>query len=130
MIKFSYTIFYVKDVKATLTFYEKAFGLKAKFTTPDGSYGELETGNTTLSFASISLAKSNLKDGFSESSLKKKAFGMEIGFTTPNVAETYKGAVKAGATPVEKPKKKPWGQEVAYVRDLNGFLIEICTPMG
>jgi lactoylglutathione lyase len=24
----------------------------------------------------------------------------------------------------------PWGQTVAYVRDNNGFLVELCTPMG
>jgi YD repeat-containing protein len=31
---------------------------------------------------------------------------------------------------MEDPKTKPWGQVVAYVRDKDGFLIEICTPMG
>ena len=38
-------------------------------------------------------------------------------------------AIAAGATLVEKPKTKPWGQTVAYVRDPDGFLVEICTPM-
>jgi lactoylglutathione lyase len=28
------------------------------------------------------------------------------------------------------PKKKPWGQTVAYVRDLDGFLVEICTSVA
>jgi lactoylglutathione lyase len=28
------------------------------------------------------------------------------------------------------PTKKPWGQTVAYVRDLDGHLVELCTPMG
>jgi hypothetical protein len=28
-----------------------------------------------------------------------------------------------------KPKQKPWGQTVGYVHDLNGFLVEICSPM-
>ncbi|WP_083994044.1 hypothetical protein [Gelidibacter algens] len=31
---------------------------------------------------------------------------------------------------IEEPKQKPWGQIVAYIRDLDGFLIEICTSMG
>lgn len=130
MTAFAYTIFYVKDVKTTLSFYEKAFGFKAKFITPDNSYGELSTGVTTLSFASVKLAKSNLKKGFTESSLKKKPFAMEIGFTTNDVEKLVKQAVKAGAVLEEKAKKKPWGQVVAYVRDINGFLIEICTPMS
>ncbi|MGZ3864992.1 MAG: VOC family protein [Bacteroidia bacterium] len=128
MIKFAYTILYVKDVKKTLAFYKKAFGFEKKFITPDNSYGELAVGETTLSFASIKLAQSNLKKGFTPSSVKGKPFGMEIGFTTTDVAGTVKTAVKAGAKLTEEPKTKPWGQTVAYVRDIDGFLIEICTP--
>ncbi|MBP4138063.1 VOC family protein [Flavobacterium geliluteum] len=130
MIKFAYTILYVQDVEKTISFYEKAFGFAKKFITPDNSYGELLVGETTLSFASVTLASSNLKDGFTQSSLANKPFGIEIGFTTDNVEATVELAVKAGATILEDPKTKPWGQVVAYIRDLDGFLIEICTPMG
>lgn len=130
MIRFAYTILYVQDVSKTLAFYEQAFGFTRKFISPDNSYGELLVGETTLSFAAITLAKSNLKDGFLESSLANKPFGIEIGFTTTNVDETLLKAVAAGASLVEQPKTKPWGQVVAYVRDLDGFLIEICTPMN
>jgi len=129
MIKFAYTILYVQDVTKAVEFYEKAFGFIRKFVTPDNDYGELSVGETTLSFASTKLAKSNLTDGFTESNLKDKPFGIEIGFTTDQVEETMAAAIKAGATITEKPKTKPWGQTVAYLRDLDGFLIEICTPM-
>jgi lactoylglutathione lyase len=129
MIKFTYTILYVKDVTKTITFYEKAFGFKRKFIAPGNEYGELNTGDTTLSFAAISLAKTNLSKGFIESSAEEKPFGIEIGFTTDNVEQVYNEAIKAGAISVEKMKTKPWGQQVAYVKDLDGFLIEICTPM-
>ena len=130
MIKFAYTILYVKDVEKTIHFYETAFGFSRKFVSTDNSYGELSVGETTLSFASTDLAKSNLKDGFTESSLVNKPFGIEIGFTTDNVEETLNSVVKAGGTILESPKTKPWGQVVAYARDLDGFLIEICTPVG
>ena len=130
MIKFAYTILYVKDVTKSIEFYEKAFGFTRKFVTPDNDYGELLLGETTLSFASVNLANSNLKEGFTESSLADKPFGFEIGFTTDNVNETIKSAVNAGGKITENPKTKPWGQVVAYIRDLDGFLIEICTPMG
>ena len=76
------------------------------------------------------MAKSNLKDGFIESARDKKPFGIEIGFTTEDVESAVKTAVSSGALLVEKPKTKPWGQVVAYVRDPDGFLIEICTPVG
>jgi lactoylglutathione lyase len=130
MIKFAYTILYVKDVEQSIAFYEKAFGFIRKFITPENDYGELSVGETTLSFASITLASSNLKDGFINSSLANKPFGIEIGFTTDDVDKTISAAVNAGGTLLENPKTKPWGQVVAYVRDPDGFLIEICTPMN
>jgi uncharacterized glyoxalase superfamily protein PhnB len=130
MIKFSYTILYVQDVTKTVEFYENAFGFKRKFVTPENDYGELLVGETTLSFASTLLAKSNLKNGFTESSLADKPFGIEIGFTTDNVEKTVATAINAGATIVENPTTKPWGQVVAYLRDIDGFLIEICTAIG
>ena len=130
MIKFAYTILYVRDVTRSVTFYETAFGFARKFISPDNDYGELLAGETTLSFASFMLAGSNLRDGFIDSSLDNKPFGIEIGFTTDNVEETLNNAIAAGATLVEKPKTKPWGQTVAYVRDPDGFLVGICTPMA
>lgn len=130
MVKFAYTILYVNDVEKAISFYEEAFGFNRKFVTPDNDYGELFVGETTLSFASFTLANSNLEDGFVESNLNNRPFGIEIGFTTENVEETLKNAVNAGATIVANPKTKPWGQIVSYVRDLDGFLVEICTAMG
>ena len=129
MINFSYTILYVKDVTATISFYEQAFGFKRKFITPGNDYGELITGSTVLSFASHQLAGTNLKDGYSESDVHGKPFGFEIGFATKDVDGFLKKAVAAGGTVAAVPKTKPWGQVVAYVRDPDGFLIEICTPV-
>ena len=130
MVKFAYTILYVQDVTRAVEFYENAFGLTRKFVTPENDYGELLVGETTLSFTSTVLAKSNLTNGFTESSLADKPFGIEIGFTTDNVEETVSAAINAGATIVEDATTKSWGQVVAYLRDLDGFLIEICTPIA
>lgn len=130
MTTFTYTILYVKDVIRSIEFYEKAFGLERKFIAPGNEYGELNTGNTTLSFAAISLAKTNLPDGFIESDVTGKPFGIEIAFATQDVEKVYNHAVQKGAMAVEKAKTKPWGQVVAYVKDPDGFLIEICTPMS
>lgn len=130
MIQFAYTILYVPDVKRSVDFYTKVFGFELKFIAPENEYAELITGNTTISFASISLANSNLKEGFQESSLQSKSFGIELGFTTENVQELVDKALSEGAVLLEEPKTKPWGQTVAYVRDLDGFLLELCTPMS
>ncbi len=127
MIKFAYTILYVEDVAKSLKFYEEAFGFKTRILAPD--YGEVISGETILSFASKELANSNLKDGFIESSVNQKPFGIEIGFATDDVPNTVEKAINAGAKLAAEAKTKTWGQVVAYVRDIDGFLIEICTPM-
>jgi uncharacterized glyoxalase superfamily protein PhnB len=55
---------------------------------------------------------------------------IEVAFTTEDVPGAYAAAIAAGAEPVAVPVSKPWGQIVAYVRDLNGVLVELCTPIG
>lgn len=66
-MKFGYTIIYVQRVDETIKFYEEAFGFKRKFVTPENDYGELETGETILAFATIELANSNFRGGFMQS---------------------------------------------------------------
>ena len=129
-MKLAYTIFYVKDVVKSIEFYENAFGFKRRFIAEGQEYGELDTGATTLSFAAVSFAKNNLSQGFTESDPKAKPFAMEIGISTEDVPKAVEAAIKAGATLCEEAKTKPWGQTVAYVRDPEGFLVEICTPMA
>jgi lactoylglutathione lyase len=130
MVKFGYTIFYVTDVTKSIQFYEDSFGFTRKFITPENDYAELDTGNTTIAFASKELANSNLQNGFIDSSLNSKPFASEIGLVTDNVEEIVAVAIKHGGTLIEQPKQKPWGQTVAYIRDIDGFLIEICTPIN
>jgi lactoylglutathione lyase len=47
-----------------------------------------------------------------------------------DVQNAIENAINHGATLVEKAKVKPWGQTVGYVRDLDGFLIEVCTQIS
>jgi lactoylglutathione lyase len=129
MVKLGYTILYVSDVTKSIAFYESAFDFIRKFITPENDYGELLTGETTLSFVSKELANSNLKKGFLASSLTEKPFGIELALVTENVQATIEKTVNLGAVIVEQPIQKPWGQIVGYIRDLDGFLLEICTPM-
>jgi len=127
--KFKYTILYVKDIALTVEFYEKAFGLKRGFVTPEGDYGEVDTGSTTLSFANIELGNSNIKSGFVAADLKSKPFGVELAFVTEDIEATWTQAINSGATVLEEIETKVWGQKVGYLRDPNGFLLEICTPI-
>lgn len=130
MLKFAYTIFYVQDVIKTIEFYEKAFGFKRTFVADTAEFGQLDTGATALSFSSIELITNEIPGGFIASDIKQQPLGMEVAFATENVDQAYQAALDAGAMEVARPAVKPWGQTVGYVRDLNGFLVEICTPIG
>jgi lactoylglutathione lyase len=89
---------------------------------------EMDTGATKLGFVAVELAKSSVQ--FSQVTPKHPAPGIEVGLVTDDVDGAFSKAIQAGAIEVLKPLKKPWGQSVSYVRDCNGFLVEICSPMG
>ena len=112
-----------------MIFYENAFGLKRRFVAEDASYGELETGQTRIGFAANHMANAAFPGGVRLLESTGKPQAAELGFATEDVAGAYKTAIAAGATAVTEPVKKPWGQTVAYVRDLNGILIEFGTDM-
>jgi lactoylglutathione lyase len=128
-MKLGYTLLYVDDVEATIKFYTSAFGLEAGFVDTEGKqYGEMITGDTKLGFVNHKTASSH-HFSYEKMSQAKTPAAFEIGFVTDNVDAAFEKAVKAGATPLCKPEVKPWGQTVSYVRDCNGFLVEICSAM-
>lgn len=127
-MKFGYTILYVQNVAEAVQFYELAFGLEQRFIDEKGQYAELETGETTLAFASNQLAQSNLPEGYAENHLTQPPAGIEIGLVCDDVPAAFARAIETGAVEVAEPKVKPWGQTVAYLRDLDGVLIELCSP--
>jgi lactoylglutathione lyase len=128
-MRLGYIIVYVPDVPAALDFYERAFGLERRFLHDSNTYGEMETGGTALAFAAESLVALN---GITARPNRRSdpSAAAEIGLVTDDVAAAYRKAVSAGAVAYQEPTEKPWGQTVGYVRDINGFLVEICSPMG
>jgi lactoylglutathione lyase len=136
-MKLGYVILYVKSVPSSLAFYKTAFNLSTRFCVPSNEYGEIElAGATTLAFAEENFVEKSVGEGkFRVNRLdEEKSAGAEISFVVDeekgeSVDEAVKRAKEAGAVVVQEAKTKPWGQIVAYVRDCNGFLVEICTPV-
>jgi len=129
-MKLGYTIVYVPDVAQSLKFFEQAFGLPTRFLHESGTYGEVETGETTLAFAAHALADSNFPGGHVAASDSAQPLGMELGLATPDVPAAHSRALAAGATQLSAPVTKPWGQVVSYVRCPDGTLVELCSPIG
>jgi uncharacterized glyoxalase superfamily protein PhnB len=126
-VQFRYTIFYVEDVPATIAWYERAFGMARGFVHDSGDYGELLTGETKLAFSSIRLMQ---QLGKSPAAPSAQTPVFEIAFETSDVAAAYQKALEGGATAVQPPRQEPWGQTTSYVSDLNGYLVEICSPVA
>ncbi|MBV8686643.1 MAG: VOC family protein [Alphaproteobacteria bacterium] len=126
-----YVILYVEDVAAALAFYERAFGLERRFFHDEAgkAYGELETGGTRLAFVNHALAEESLGRPFSRAQPGEPPQAVEVGLIADDVPAAFARAVDAGAVALKEPATKPWGQTVSYLRDPDGHLIELCTPM-
>jgi len=128
-VQLGYVILYVPDVEQCIAFYENAFGLELRFLHESGGYAEMETGATALAFVSASITESNPFD-VTPATVDVPAPGIEIAFVTQDVETAYERALANGAQTLMEPVAKPWGQIVSYVRDLNGYLVEICSPVA
>lgn len=129
-ITIGYVVLYVKDVAASLAFYEEAFGLTRRFYNDDQgkAYGEVETGVCRLAFYNFALARTQFKV-FTPAASDKAPLGFEISLVTSDVPALFARAVKAGATVVNEPTTKPWGQTTACLRDKDGHTVSLCTPL-
>jgi lactoylglutathione lyase len=125
--RLGWVIVYVPDVEAAIAFYEKSFGLQRRFIAPDASFGELDTGETKLSFASEQMGDSHFDGGFRRPSADQP-FNIEVALVFDDVEAAFARAVENGAASLTEPGRTSWGQTIAYVRDPFGTLVELATP--
>lgn len=130
MVKFGYTICYVPDVEKAISFFENAFEMKRKFVSEENDYGELSTGEVTLSFASHELGRTNFSGSYVNAAESNHPLGIELALVTEDVQSVHDCAIALGARELKSPEPKPWGQIVSYLRCPSGLLIELCTPVG
>jgi catechol 2,3-dioxygenase-like lactoylglutathione lyase family enzyme len=129
-LSLGYVIFYVEDVPSTVRWFTAAFGLGQRLLTPQGDYGELDTGATTLAFASLDLASSGVGGArFVTHDATGPALAASVTLVTDDVPAALATASAAGGVVVTEPTTTPWGQTVAYVRDPNGILVELATAV-
>ena len=129
-MRFGYTILYVADVAASLDFYERALGQRRRFVHESGQYAELDTGETALALAARELAAANVPGVYRPERRSGAQPTFEVCFVTTDVQGAFDRAITEGADAVTPPQTKPWGQDVAYVRDPDGNLVEIASPAG
>lgn len=128
-VRLGYVVVYVDDVAQTLEFYERAFGMARGHVDESGTYAELDTGATKLAFVSNEQASGLIPGGYRPNDISEIPPGVEVALVTDELDAAYARAVAAGAFPVAAPADQPWGQRIAYVRDTNGILVELVTPL-
>ena len=117
---------HVPDARASADFYARAFGLTEKLALGE-DYIAMETGETVLGFA---------QEGFfaRETGLElappHRDGGQEVAFEVIDVAAAHAHALAQGASEVLAPMDKPWGQRLSYLRDPDGGLVQLCSPIG
>jgi lactoylglutathione lyase len=124
--RLGYVILWVEDVDAALRFYTETLGFAQK--ARHGDYVELDTGPTTLGLVARTFIREHLH-------LELPPVGQgssEIAVVVPRdqVAGAFEAALAGGATLLQRPTEQPWGQIVSYVRDPDGHVVEICSPVG
>jgi lactoylglutathione lyase len=131
-IVFGYTILWVKDVDRAADFYEKAFQFPVKRRQDMGAFKwlEMNTGATTLAFAGEAEIKMMFPDGYAGNDAAKSPVAAQVSFVTADVQTAFDNAVAAGAVSIKSPAKMPWGQTWAQLRDPNGILISIASPLA
>ncbi len=126
-VRLGWVIVYVPDVQAAVELYGRAFGLEPRFAME--GFAEMETGSTTLGFASDDTARSNAGHDFHRPGLDEPPGNIEIALVFDDVDAAYARAVEAGCAGLTEPSYKPQGQTVSYVRDPWGTLVEVCSPV-
>lgn len=124
--RLGYVILWCEDIEGAIRFYTDTLGFAQK--ARHGDYVELETGPTTLALVARSFVRDQLHLELPPGGHEASEIGIVV--DRSEVTAAFARAVSAGGTAVQQPHEQPWGQVVSYVRDPDGHLIEICSPVG
>jgi lactoylglutathione lyase len=123
-MKFQKTVVYVADAKASVEFFERAFGWKGTYWGTGA--GEVDSGETKIAFADYPVGQGHLPDTLTVGKPETVAF--ELSLFSDDVEGDFRRAVEAGAEALKEPEKTPWGQVSSYLRCPDGTVIDLASP--
>ncbi len=121
-----YTVLIVAELDRSLEFYVNLLGLPLNHRS--GGYAQLRTGSTRLSLFTREALERTLRKPLQAPS--EDAPGFEIAFLVENVDEAFEELVAKGARAEQGPMDRFWGQRTAYLRDPDGYLVELTQNLG
>jgi|ERR687892_1382652 catechol 2,3-dioxygenase-like lactoylglutathione lyase family enzyme len=120
-----YVILIVEDLDRALRFYTGILGLRLGHRSEH--YAQLDTGATRLALYTRDAMGKTL--GMSLEVPASNAPGFEIGFKVADVDAALSELIACGALLVVPPTNRFWGQRTAYIRDPDGYLIELAQDL-
>jgi lactoylglutathione lyase len=120
-----YVVLVVADLDRSLEFYVDVLGLELGHRS--GPYAQLATGATRVALYERAAMAETLGKPLATPSEDAPAF--ELGFKVPDCDAAYGEILERGANPVVEPTDRVWGQRTAYVRDPDGYLVELAQDL-
>lgn len=114
----------VERLEPAVCFYTGVLGLKVE--QRSGPRARLSTGRTRIALCERQAMARSLGKAIGRPSPQAPAFS--LGFQVPDVDLVYAQLCAAGAAPACRPTDREWGTRTAYVRDPDGYLIELVSP--
>jgi uncharacterized glyoxalase superfamily protein PhnB len=122
MMKLASVRLIARDIKAMVSFYELVTGQKADWLAP--VFAEIVTSSATLAIGSVETVPL-FKEGSAEAGNNRSAI---IEFQVDNVDADFE-RLKTSCEVVQDPKLMPWGNKAAQIRDPEGTLVSLYTPI-
>ncbi len=114
-----------RDAKAAIDFYKKAFGAQEMFALPD-KQGKLMHGSVLINGAMVMLMD-EYPDYGARSPLMIGGSAVVLHMQVPDVDQSYKKAIDAGAKPVMEPADQFWGDRYGSGEDPFGHRWSLAT---
>ena len=127
-MKLASPVLFVADVPTVVEFYEKAFGARRSFYDQELQFAELQFSDGKVGISSHKAGKYMMPDSYPLAD-DANPKSVELAFFVDDVGDAYRRAIDAGAESLAEPRLMDWGQEVAYVRSLEGTVIGLCAPL-
>jgi len=114
----------VRDVPQVVAFYEQVTGLSARWATDQ--FAELVTPGCTLAIAGTATV-ARFGDGIAEAARNRTAI---LEFRVDDVDKTYTQLAGHVGEFVQEPTTMPWGNRSVLLRDPDGNLVNLFTPVA
>jgi predicted enzyme related to lactoylglutathione lyase len=124
-MRFSFTYLWVPDVEKAMAFHEKAFGLPVRVPPQGGEWGLLGEPAHPLGFEAHRFAPERARGAFPDEYVRGKPTGFYLVHDVPELSSALARAVNAGCTVLSGPELTPAQNNVAWVVDPHGIVVEL-----